>query len=194
MGNKLKKVLYHLKRGELLYVIATRNLLRNHNRDLVNTAKSVGKRFTNHSLESKVNANTVIGDDVSFNGMAIRGKGEVTIGSHFHCGSGCTIITSNHDYDGGEVLPYSRKNQVLKKVTIGDNVWFGSNVTVLGNSSIGEGAIIQACALVIGDIPPCAIAGGIPAKVFKYRDVEHYEALKKEGRFFTLGKAEEAED
>lgn len=47
----------------------------------------------------------------------------------------------------------------------------------------GEGAIIQAGAVVVKDIPPYAIAGGNPAKVFKYRDKEHYETLKAQGKF-----------
>ena len=49
---------------------------------------------------------------------------------------------------------------------------------------IGEGAIIQGGAVVHGEIPPLAIAGGNPAKVFKYRNKEHYEQLKKENKFF----------
>jgi acetyltransferase-like isoleucine patch superfamily enzyme len=92
--------------------------------------------------------------------MAIRGKGVVIIGNCFHCGTGCTIITSNHDYDHGELLPYGRQHQVLEQVVIEDNVWFGANVTVLGDAHIGEGAIIQANALVIGEVPPLAIVGG----------------------------------
>ena len=35
-------------------------------------------------------------------------------------------------------------------------MWFGVGVKVLGNSHIGEGAIIQAGSVVIGDIPRCA--------------------------------------
>ena len=38
-------------------------------------------------------------------------------------------------------------------------------------------AIIQAGAVVVKDIPKCGIAGGVPAKVFKYRDIAHYEEL-----------------
>lgn len=49
--------------------------------------------------------------------------------------------------------------------------------------TIGEGAIIQAGAVVVSDIPPCAIAGGAPAKVFKYRNKEHYYKLKQEKKF-----------
>ena len=48
---------------------------------------------------------------------------------------------------------------------------------------IGEGAIIQAGSTVVKDIEKYGIAGGHPAKVFKYRDIDHYEKLKKEGKF-----------
>ena len=56
---------------------------------------------------------------------------------------------------------------------------------VLPWTHIGEGAIIQASAVVHGDIPPYAIAGGNPAKVFKYRDIEHFQKLKAEGKVFS---------
>jgi acetyltransferase-like isoleucine patch superfamily enzyme len=72
---------------------------------------------------------------------------------------------------------------VYKDITIEDQVWLGSRVIVLGSVSIGEGAIIQAGSVVVKDIPKYAIAGGNPCKVFKYRDIEHYEKLKKERKF-----------
>lgn len=34
--------------------------------------------------------------------------------------------------------------------------------------------------VVSSDIPPYAIAGGNPARVFKYRDIEHFKKLKSE--------------
>ena len=34
------------------------------------------------------------------------------------------------------------------------------------------------------EIPPYAIAGGNPAKVFKYRNIEHFQKLKAEGKFY----------
>lgn len=52
-------------------------------------------------------------------------------------------------------------------------------MTILGGVTIGEGAIIQAGSVVIFDIPSLAIAGGNPAKPFKYRDKKEYENLKK---------------
>ena len=41
----------------------------------------------------------------------------------------------------------------------------GSNATILPNVTIGEGALIAAGAVVTRDVPPFAIAAGVPAKV-----------------------------
>jgi acetyltransferase-like isoleucine patch superfamily enzyme len=129
----------------------------------------------------KATKNTYIGECSNFNGMTIQGRGKVTIGSYFHSGQDIHIITDVHHYEG-EQIPYDAAD-VVKEVVIGDFVWIGSHVIILGGVSIGEGAIIQAGAVVVNDIPPCAIAGGNPAKVFKYRDIEHFQKLKEEKKF-----------
>ena len=92
------------------------------------------------------------------------------------------MISQNHNFDGGTKIPYDDK-YVYKHITIEDQVWLGSRVIVLGGVSIGEGAIIQAGSVVVKDILKYAIAGDHPCKVFKYRDIEHYEKLKKERKF-----------
>ncbi|MDY6371139.1 MAG: acyltransferase [Bacteroidales bacterium] len=139
-------------------------------------AKSIGKEFYVGG-PSFCNSNTIIKDHVCFNGMQIDGNGEVTIGSYFHSGRECMMITSNHDYDTGSMIPYGIKDN-SKPIEISDYVWLGRRVTILPGTRIGEGAIIQAGAVVHGEIPPYAIAGGNPAKVFRYRNIEHFEKLK----------------
>lgn len=52
---------------------------------------------------------------------------------------------------------------------IGNDVWIGENVIILGGVNVGDGAIIAAGAVVSKDVPPYSIVGGIPAKVIKYR-------------------------
>ncbi|CAH7299585.1 Transferase hexapeptide (Six repeat-containing protein) [Vibrio chagasii] len=125
--------------------------------------------------------NTHLGKNVNFNGFRVYGNGKVKIGDNFHSGKGCHIITQVHNYYG-EKLPYD-ESYIYKNVIIGDNVWFGMNVSVLSNSTIGEGAIIQAGSVVVSDIPALAIAGGNPARVFSYRDKEHYNRLKRSKSF-----------
>lgn len=145
------------------------------------STKSVGKGlYINHWC--KFSGRTTIGNNCHFNGMKIAGKGNVTIGDNFHSGGGIMIITSNHNYDFGKAIPYD-ETTIDGDVVIEDNVWLGQNVTILQGVTIGEGAIIQAGSVVVSNIPPCAIAGGHPAKVFKKRDEEHYYKLKAEGKF-----------
>lgn len=131
---------------------------------------------------TRLNRQTYLEDNVNFNGLEVNGVGKVTIGKNFHSGAGCLFITQIHNYDSGAAIPYDH-TYITKQIRIGDNVWLGSRVIVLGGVSIGEGAIIQAGSCVVSDIPAYAIAGGHPAKVFSQRDIQHYKNLKALGCF-----------
>ncbi|MEB2778411.1 acyltransferase [Algoriphagus sp. D3-2-R+10] len=148
----------------------------------------VERKLVNRPIRLKVNGfsvvnnNTIIGDYSNLNGLKIHGLGKVSIGKYFHSGFDCLIISSNHNYNGDKI-PYDNTN-IEKDVSIGDFVWMGSKVIVLGGVTIGEGAIIQAGAVVIKDVPPLGIAGGNPAITFSKRNSEHYFKLKSKGEFF----------
>lgn len=130
---------------------------------------------------TRFSKNTTLGRNTNFNGMRITGNGAVRIGDNFHSGPECLIITSFHDYDHGDAIPYG-STSIDKDVDIEDNVWLGTRVTVLGGVTLGEGCIVQAGAVVVSDVPPGAIVGGSPARVFKTRDWDHYETLKAAGK------------
>ena len=126
---------------------------------------------------------TVLGNNANFNGTTIRGNGQVTIGDNFHSGKEILIVNSYHKYDGGNAIPYDTKETIHRDLIIEDNVWIGDRATILGGITIGEGAIIQAGAVVASDIEKYGIAGGNPAKVFKTRDIQNYKKLKAAGKF-----------
>lgn len=174
----LKKVIYHLYRSYLAYYC---HFLRSY---YTWKAKKV---LGSYGVQLRVNAscvftnNVFVGKYCNFNGMEIGGRGKVSFGDYFHSGSGCKIITENHNYEG-TMLPYDN-TFIVKNVRIGDCVWFGDQVLVVGNVTIGEGAIVAAGSVVCKDVPPLAIVGGNPARVIKYRDKDHYLKLKSEGRF-----------
>jgi len=88
-----------------------------------------------------------------------------SIGPNFCCGLGI------HPTNGISTSPYFYRGKIAehKQTTIGNDVFIGADVTVLDGVTIGDGAVIGAGAVVAKDIPPYAIAVGVPAKVVKYR-------------------------
>jgi len=150
-------------------------------RNIKRTCISYGKNLSVNNL-SYCTKNTILGENVNFNGIKISGSGKVVIGNNFHSGEECMLISQNHNYDLGKQIPYDN-TYILKDIIIDDNVWLGNRVIVLGGVNIGEGAIIQAGSVVVSNIPKYAIAGVHPAKVFKYRNIEHYEKKKQAKQF-----------
>jgi acetyltransferase-like isoleucine patch superfamily enzyme len=134
------------------------------------------------NYRTRLTRNTFLGENTNFNGLIINGKGKVEIGNNFHSGQECIFITEYHNYEG-ECIPYDSTN-IVKPIKIEDNVWLGTKVIILGGVTIGEGAIIQAGAVVVNDVPRYGIVGGNPAKVFKYRNIDHYNELKEKSKFF----------
>jgi len=59
------------------------------------------------------------------------------------------------------------KSDLNAKPTIEDGVDVGAGVCILGDITVGKGAVIGANAVVTRDIPPYSVAVGIPAKVIK---------------------------
>jgi acetyltransferase-like isoleucine patch superfamily enzyme len=54
-------------------------------------------------------------------------------------------------------------------IIIGNDVWIGSHVVIVSGANIGDGAVIGANSVVIGDVPPYAVVAGSPAKLIRYR-------------------------
>lgn len=114
--------------------------------------------------------------------ITVTGAGKLNIGHHTCIGPDLYVITSNHNFDDATKIPYDAED-VVKNVEIGPFVWLGARCMILPGTKIGEGAIIQGGSVVHGEIPPCAIAGGNPAKVFAYRNKEKFYNLKAAGKY-----------
>ena len=100
-----------------------------------------------------------------------------SIGPNFCCGLGLHptngISTAPMFYStarqNGTTLCSQSQYQETKRTHVGNDVFIGANVTVLDGVTIGDGAVVGAGAVVTRDIPPYAVAVGVPAKVVKYR-------------------------
>ncbi|NQT30414.1 MAG: acyltransferase [Candidatus Saganbacteria bacterium] len=113
-----------------------------------------------------------IGDRVSIHEYSyLEGGGDIIIGNYVAMANNCTIVPSSHNFSRRDVF-MKEQGYSEQKVVIGDDVWIGSKVTILGDVEIGRGAIISAGSVVTGDVGPYSIVGGVPAQILCFRPGE----------------------
>jgi acetyltransferase-like isoleucine patch superfamily enzyme len=96
---------------------------------------------------------------------------EVKVGLGIHTLSNLStspLFTEKHNGTGTSWTD-NDKVEPFKRVTVGNDVWIGERVMIMGGISIGDGAVIGAGAIVTKDVPPYAIVVGVPAKIIRYR-------------------------
>lgn len=113
----------------------------------------------------KVGSSTIINN----NFCMISESTGIEIGNNVLIGSNVHI----YDSDFHNLNPEKRLNGIpnTAPVHIEDNVFIGSNVTILKGVNIGKNAVIASGSIVTKDIPSNVIAGGIPAKVIRELEI-----------------------
>jgi acetyltransferase-like isoleucine patch superfamily enzyme len=103
----------------------------------------------------------------------IGGAAPIIIGKKCQIGANVSFIAENHDFDGSEDISAQGVNR--RGIHIGDDCWFGNNVTVLDGVHIGKSCVIGAGAVVTKSFPDHSVIVGVPAKLIRMRG--HNEAL-----------------
>lgn len=100
----------------------------------------------------------------------------------------CMIVTNNHRSTVGIpqiLLGISGINDKHGDITIGEDVWVGSNVTILAGANLGRGCIAGACSTITKPVPPYAVVSGTPARIVAVKFsidqiIEHEKVLYPE--------------
>jgi len=107
--------------------------------------------------------------------VSIVGGGELVVGDYVAIAAGARLITGTDHYEGGSrmsaALPSEQRNVKLKKIVIGKDAFIGTNAVLHPDVTIGEGAVIGSCSLVLEDCEPWTIYVGVPCKPIGKRPV-----------------------
>ena len=120
-------------------------------------------------------------------------KEHIYIKKYTAIGIHCTIVTNSHRSTVGVpqvILGPSHINDVSKDLHIDEDVWVGTNVTILVGGDLGRGCIVGACSTVTRPVPPYALVTGSPAKIVGVKFtidqiIEHEKALYPENERFS---------
>ncbi len=107
-------------------------------------------------MGATINIGAQIGEGTMIDMGAILG-GRAIVGKRCHVGAGAVLA--------GVVEPAS-----AVPVVVEDDVLIGANAVVIEGVRVGHGAVVAAGAVVVEDVEPETVVGGVPARVLKRKD------------------------
>jgi acetyltransferase-like isoleucine patch superfamily enzyme len=91
----------------------------------------------------------------------------IDIGARCAIAERTTIIDSDHGFDGSDTFVLEQPVRSAP-ITIGENVFIGTNAVILRGSIVGDRAVIAAGAVLNGgDFPAGHIVAGVPARTLR---------------------------
>jgi acetyltransferase-like isoleucine patch superfamily enzyme len=158
-------------------------------KNLLNTGVSIFAVVDNKSninKKAKINMQVKVYQSTINEYSYIGSKSELIctdIGKFCSIGHSCSIGLAHHSMDNISTSPIftevqngtgynwstTNTHQAAQRVSIGNDVWIGIRVIIIGGVKIGNGVIIGAGTIVTKDIPDYAVAVGVPARIVRYR-------------------------
>ena len=128
------------------------------NKDVDSSFRLFPPFYTDCGINIKVGKNVFINACCNF-----QDQGGIEIGNNVLIGHKVVLATINHKFPIDK-----RLEMIVGKIKIKNNVWIGSNTTILQGVTIGCGAIIGAGSVVTKDVPDNCVVAGNPAKIIKF--------------------------
>lgn len=123
------------------------------------TAGMIMLRTELHAVRNiTVGPNTIIGQR-----CILDGRGKITIGRSVNIGSGTSLQTGKHLVDDPNFAAG------FAPIVVHDMAWIAEGCRLLAGVTIGEGAVVAAGAVVVKDVEPYEVVGGVPATHIRMR-------------------------
>lgn len=128
--------------------------------------KKTGKEFViEQPFQCDFWERVTIGENFYSNyNLIILAGTEVEFGDNVFIAPNCGIYAAGHPFDS------DLRNQGLEyawPIRVGNNVWIGGHVCIMGGVTIGDDTVIAAGSVVTKDIPSGVLAGGNPCRVIR---------------------------
>lgn len=94
---------------------------------------------------------------------------KVKMGNYVMCGPDVKIALGEHRFEAPGVAIIFSGAPDRQETVIEDDVWIGASSLIKAGVTIGRGAVVAMGAVVVSDVEPYAIVGGVPAKEIRMR-------------------------
>jgi len=113
-------------------------------------------------------AHITVGAETFINfGLVALDVATISIGDDVQMGPNVQLLTPTHPI---EAELRRDKWEAAKPIVVGNNVWLGGGVIVLGGVTIGENTVVGAGSVVTRNLPANVVAVGNPARVIRVLD------------------------
>lgn len=92
-------------------------------------------------------------------------QGRITLGDYAVVSQSAQLVTGTHDIDNADFA------LVTRPILIGRHAWIAASAFVGPGVSIGDGAVLGACAVTFKDLPDRSVYVGNPAKFIRMRGI-----------------------
>ncbi len=121
------------------------------------------------------------GSPTIWSGLLHKDKTHFQIGKYCAIAGNIDVVVANHQTRWASIYPFviyrdfwpgidgTYSDHVARPVVVGNDVWIGAHACLLPGTTIGDGAVIAAYAVVRGTVPPYSIVSGNPGRIVGYR-------------------------
>ena len=129
---------------------------------------------------------------------------QARVGRYCSIAPECRIGMASHATDLLSTSPifFSKSNKIdvslvdedcykeFDNIEIGNDVWIGARVMIMGGCRIGNGSIVAAGSVVTKDVEPFSIVGGVPARKIRSRFDESLVVLLEKSKWWEYSHTE----